>query len=65
MLFTVALPGGMTLPWAVGQIASGYSMRSGLVLAPVAFFVILVIAFAMPKLRTRIEQPQMDTDAHG
>jgi len=47
ILFTIALAGGMTLPWAVGQIANGYGMRSGLVLAPVAFLVILVIAFAI------------------
>jgi fucose permease len=51
ILFTIALAGGMTLPWAVGQIANGYGMRSGLMLAPVSFLVILALAFAIPKLR--------------
>lgn len=51
ILFTIALSGGMTLPWAVGQIATGHGMRSGLMLAPAAFLVILSIAIAIPRLR--------------
>jgi MFS transporter, FHS family, glucose/mannose:H+ symporter len=47
ILFTIALAGGMTLPWAVGQIANSYGMRAGLALAPVAFLIILGIATAM------------------
>jgi fucose permease len=53
ILFTIALAGGMTLPWAVGQIANGYGMRWGLALAPAAFLVILLIASAIPKMRVR------------
>ena len=53
ILFTIALAGGMTLPWAVGQIANGYGMRWGLAVAPAAFLVILAIASAIPKLGVR------------
>jgi MFS transporter, FHS family, glucose/mannose:H+ symporter len=47
ILFTIALAGGMTLPWAVGQIANSYGMRAGLALAPAAFLVILGIGATM------------------
>jgi MFS transporter, FHS family, glucose/mannose:H+ symporter len=47
LLFTVALAGGMTLPWAVGQIANTSGMRAGLILAPADFFAILLIAAAI------------------
>ncbi|MFN7994920.1 MAG: MFS transporter [Bryobacteraceae bacterium] len=44
ILFTVALAGGMLLPWGVGQIANSAGMRAGLALAPVSFLMILLIA---------------------
>ncbi|HTT65704.1 MAG TPA: MFS transporter [Bryobacteraceae bacterium] len=52
ILFTVALAGGMTLPWAVGQAANAYGMRLGLGIAPASFLVILTLAAAIPKWRT-------------
>ncbi len=58
ILFTIALAGGMTLPWTVGQIANSYGMRSGLMPAPAAFLVIAAIAFAIPKLRARTAMAQ-------
>jgi fucose permease len=54
ILFTIALVGGMTLPWAVGQVANVYGMRMGLTIAPAAFLVILGLASAMPRWRLRI-----------
>jgi FHS family glucose/mannose:H+ symporter-like MFS transporter len=50
ILFTIALSGGMLFPWAVGQIANTSGLRAGLGLAPAGFFIIFLIASALPRL---------------
>ena len=49
ILFTIALAGGMTLPWVVGQVANAYGMRLGLAIAPASFCMILALALAIPR----------------
>ena len=53
ILFTVAMAGGMTLPWTVGQIANAYGMRMGLAIAPAAFLVILALLAVILRLERR------------
>ena len=49
ILFTIALSGGMLMPWAVGEIANRNGMRAGLILAPAAFGVILVVMISLAR----------------
>lgn len=43
ILIAIALTGGMTLPWAVGQVAQAFGLRTGLVLSAWACMMILVL----------------------
>ncbi|MFI5176731.1 MAG: MFS transporter [Terriglobia bacterium] len=45
ILFGIALGGGMTIPWAVGQISAAYGLRSGLSLVILNSCVILVLQY--------------------
>ncbi len=43
LLFTMALAGGMTLPWATGQVASAWGLRPALGLVVVQFLAIFAL----------------------
>jgi fucose permease len=43
ILFAIAMTGGMTLTWAVGQLAEAYGLRPALALAGVNSLMILVL----------------------
>jgi fucose permease len=53
ILFTIALTGGMTMPWAVGRIANASGLRAGLSLVVMNFLIILALEFAVPRLARR------------
>jgi fucose permease len=47
ILFTVALIGGMSLPWAAGQLASAYTLRAVFVLVAASFVCEFLLAAAL------------------
>ena len=53
ILFAIALTGGMTLPWAVGQIAQAHGLHAALILVVtnglMIFFLQLVISRLTPQ----------------
>jgi fucose permease len=53
ILFTIALTGGMTMPWAAGRIANAAGLRAGLSLVAVNFLIILALGLAVPHLARR------------
>ena len=53
ILFTIALAGGMTLPWLVGQIAQRQGLRTALWLVTGSFLLILALAFRIRRLYRR------------
>ncbi len=50
ILFAIALSGGMTLPWAVGQVSQAFGLRTGLVLSIWACFMIVVLEVVISRL---------------
>ena len=53
ILFTIALAGGMTMPWAVGQISAAQDLRLALTLVVVnAFGIALIQMFAARRMKT-------------
>lgn len=53
ILFAIALSGGMTLPWAVGQVSQRFGLRNGLVLSIWACFMIVVLEVVISRLSAR------------
>ena len=51
MLFAIALIGGMTMPWAVGQIADSHGLRYGLALVAGNFIMIFVLQLIILRRR--------------
>lgn len=51
VLFAIALTGGMTLPWAVGQIAETYGLRSALLLPVANSLMILGLQLMLAKIK--------------
>jgi fucose permease len=47
LLFTMALAGGMTLPWATGQLAAAWGLRPALGLAALQFLAIFALQWAV------------------
>jgi fucose permease len=56
MLFTFGLVGGMTLPFAAGQLAARSGLRAGLALAPVSFLAIALLACLIPRLSAAVKE---------
>ncbi|MGI8958421.1 MAG: MFS transporter [Bryobacteraceae bacterium] len=59
ILIGIALAGGMTLPWAVGKLASGWGMRAGLflvILDALAVFGFQLVAEAILKRHCRLDE---------
>jgi FHS family glucose/mannose:H+ symporter-like MFS transporter len=58
VIFVVALAGGMTAPWLVGQIAAASSIRRGLIIPVINCAMIIVLQLVIMKLeRVRRAEP--------
>ena len=53
VLFTMALTGGMTLPWVTGQAAAAWGLRLALGLVAVQFLAVAVLQWAVTAVRAR------------
>lgn len=53
IMFAIALIGGMTMPWAVGQLANRYGLRSALILAVTNSLTIFLIQLAVGRATAR------------
>jgi MFS transporter, FHS family, glucose/mannose:H+ symporter len=62
LLFSIALIGGMLLPWSVGQVSERVSVRAGMIV-PTLGAVGIILLSAMVFLRERGGQPSSKTDA--
>jgi len=51
ILFAIALTGGMTLPWVVGQLAQAHGLRSALFLAPGNSLMIFALQWLIQRRR--------------
>jgi MFS transporter, FHS family, glucose/mannose:H+ symporter len=52
LLFSVALIGGMTFPWAVGQISQGISVRAGMIVPALGAVGIITLSLVLLRERT-------------
>jgi FHS family glucose/mannose:H+ symporter-like MFS transporter len=53
VLFTMALTGGMTLPWVTGQAAAAWGLRPSLALLAVQFLAVAVLQWAVTAVPAR------------
>jgi MFS transporter, FHS family, glucose/mannose:H+ symporter len=54
LLFTMALTGGMTLPWATGQAAAAWGLRPALALVAVQFLAVAALQWAVTAVSARL-----------
>jgi nitrate/nitrite transporter NarK len=55
LLFAIALLGGMSFPWAVGQISQAFGVRFGMVVPLVGAAAICILAWRILRTENRKE----------